>query len=163
CRMLTRNEQAAEDALQETFLAAVRGFERFRGDASVRTWLFTIARRVVYKSHRRRAGEPTTHEPLSVLGSEAGWGEPTPEDWVAHREQRDVLQRALSRLRAEDQEVLTLRDLEDLSVREVADVMGLEEGTVRVRHHRARLRLMAEVQKEKPERALEEVNHGKGA
>lgn len=52
CRMLTRSDEAAEDALQETFLAAVRGLEGFRGDASPRTWLFTIARRVVWKSRR---------------------------------------------------------------------------------------------------------------
>lgn len=148
CRTLAGDDQAAEDALQETFLAAVQALDGFRGESSPRTWLLTIARRMVWRGARKRAGEPDHHETLDSLGVRAGWGEDSPESLAEQREQREVLERALGRLKDEDREILTLRDLEGLNVRETARVLESQESTVRARHHRARLRLMAAVREE---------------
>lgn len=141
-RRLTADDAAAEDALQETFIAAWKGASSFRGDASARSWVYGLARRQAARTWRRRAGEPRHTEPLSELAVCAGWGG-DPESLAARSEDRAVLLRALSTLREGDQEVITRCDLEGDSPSEVAQHLGIAPGTVRVRLHRARLRLLA--------------------
>ncbi|HSK76247.1 MAG TPA: sigma-70 family RNA polymerase sigma factor [Thermoanaerobaculia bacterium] len=153
-RALAGQDGDAEDALQETFLAAWRGAAGWREQASVLTWLMSIARHAVYRQHRRRSGEPEDFAPLADLGLSAGWGSSEePQRFLARLEDRDRLARALAALSAEDREVLVLRDVEGLSAHEAAQVLGLAEGAVRTRHHRARLRLLA--------RLKEGSNHGR--
>lgn len=150
-RALTAGEQAAEDALQETFLAAWRGAAGYRGDAAGRTWLFSLARRQAARTWRRRVGEPTSPVALDALsdlelGLAAGWGEVGAGDPLAALEARrasDQLDRALNRLAPEDREILVLRDLEQLSGAQVADLLDLSLPAQKSRLHRARLRLMA--------------------
>jgi len=141
----TPGEQAAEDALQETFLAAFRGASAYRGEAPVRVWLFALARRQAARTWRRRAGEPDSPVPLHVLGGLAGWGSDNPEARAAAREARQHLQAALRQLSAADQEVITLRDLEQLTTPQAATVMGVSPAAVKSRLHRARLRLLAQL------------------
>jgi len=136
---------AAEDALQETFLAAWRSAATFRGDASVRTWLFTIARNAVNRQFRRRVGEPQDHEPLAVLGEKAGWGEENPERLALRRESAGVVAAAFSRLSNGDREVLLLRDVQGLSGDEVSAILGLTLAAMKTRLHRARLRFAVKV------------------
>jgi RNA polymerase sigma-70 factor, ECF subfamily len=144
-RTLTSDPSAAEDALQETFVAAWRGAGRFRADASVRSWLFTIARRAVQRQFRRPAGAPSAEdvEPLDELGLQAGWGTSDPEADAIRRQRRDSVARALDSLDADDRRVLVLRDLEQLSGEEAADVLGLTLPALKSRLHRARLRFAA--------------------
>jgi RNA polymerase sigma-70 factor, ECF subfamily len=149
-RVLCRDALQAEDVLQETLMAGLRGWAGFRGDASVRSWLFTLARHTAQRSARPRAGQPTTFEALGELASDAGWGNPSdnPEHRVASAERRAAMNAALSQLKPEDQEVIVLRDLEQLSGPEVAKILELAPDAVRARHHRARLRLMSVLRKE---------------
>lgn len=142
-RSLAGERPDAEDALQETFLAAWRGAATFRGEASVRTWLLTIARHAVSRQRRRRVDEPQRHEPLSDLGVAAGWGSETPEASAIRRETRQRLQDALQRLLPGDREVLLLRDVEGLPGDETATVLGVTLPAMKTRLHRARLRLAA--------------------
>lgn len=144
-RAIASNDSAAEDATQEAFLGAWRSAGAFRGEASVRTWLLTIARNAVYRQHRRRADEPEETEPLLDLGIAAGWGEENPESLALRRESRDVLLRAMDRLSASDREIVLLRDIEGLSGEEVATMLGLTLPAMKTRLHRARLRLAAKV------------------
>lgn len=149
-RALTAGEQAAEDALQETFLAAWRGAAGYRGDAPGRAWLFSVARRQAARTWRRRVGEPTAPVAMDELsdlelGLAAGWGEVGPNDPLAALEARrrsDQLNEALRRLSPEDREILVLRDLEQLSGSEVAALLDLSLAAQKSRLHRARLRLM---------------------
>jgi len=149
-RTLTPDEGAAEDALQETFLAAWRGASGFRGEASVRTWLFTIARHAVAKQERRHVGEPALEDAteLDELGVQAGWGSEDPETATVRREQHDAVARALDMLAPEDRRVLVLRDLEQLSGDETAAVLGLTLPAMKSRLHRARLRFAARFRQE---------------
>jgi RNA polymerase sigma-70 factor (ECF subfamily) len=138
----------AEDALQETFLAAWRGCDGYRGGASARGWILTIARNALRRMHRTRAGEPADLESLDDLGRDAGWGGNAwtgDPDGGPALEDRDLLEWALDRLSADDREVLVLRELEGLSGREVAELLGISEAAMKSRLHRARLRFMAEL------------------
>jgi RNA polymerase sigma-70 factor (ECF subfamily) len=147
-RSLGAGETDAEEALQETFLAAWRGAEGFRGDATLRSWLLTIARHTAFRLRRRRAGQPPVFESLDDLGARAGWGEANPPRWEDRLADHDLLARALAALSPEDREVLVLRELEGLSTEETAMTMGLKVATTRTRLHRARLSLAARVRAE---------------
>ncbi len=140
-RALT-DDVAADDVLQEAMVDAFRGAAGFRGEGSVRGWLFALARNraVRHRASARRAEIPDT--PLLQLGVEAGYGE-RPERAAERLEQRDALSVGLARLPPEEREILLLRDVEGLSGEEAAEVLGLALPAMKSRLHRARLRLMA--------------------
>jgi RNA polymerase sigma-70 factor, ECF subfamily len=146
---LTRDQALAEDVLQDTFLAAMKGLAGWRGDGSFRGWLYAVARSRVLMARRKKVGEPEafeSNESLEVLGLQAGWGAPMDAEALAARvQQQSVLEAALSGLEPEDREVLVLRDLEGLSGEETAQALGLSLPAMKSRLHRARLRLVAAV------------------
>jgi len=131
----------AEDAMQQTFLNVYQHAASFRGDASVRTWLLTIARNTAFRLHGKTQREELVEEPLMQLGLDAGWGSDDPEAIAIAAERKGALREALSLLSAEDREVLVLRDLEGLRGSEAAEVLGIGERALKSRLHRARLRL----------------------
>ncbi len=145
-RSLTGEEADAEDAMQVTFLAAWRASESFRGEGSARGWLLTIARHALGRQRRRRSAEPAEFVSLESLGCAAGWGEAPgsiPEEDPGGL--RALLEGAMTRLSAEEREVIVLRDLEGFSGEEAAAVAGLTIPALKTRLHRARLRLAAEL------------------
>ena len=131
----------AEDAMQQTFLNVYQRAASFRGDASVRTWLLTIARNAAFRLRGKTRHEELVEEPLMQLGLDAGWGSDDPEAIAIAAERKDALRKALSLLSAEDREVLVLRDLEGLRGSEAARTLGIGERALKSRLHRARLRL----------------------
>lgn len=145
-RVLVPDPVEAEDVLQDTFLAALRGAAGFAGEDSARAWVIAIARNVVHRRHRRRVGEPARFEPLDALGEAAGWGATDDaEAAMVLAERRDALARALATLSPEDQEVLMLRDLEGLDGPQAAAILDVPLATMKTRLHRARLRFAAAV------------------
>jgi len=136
---ITADEAAAEDALQETFLAVHRSAASFGGTA-FRAWLFTIARHAAVRPRRRQLPIPVEDSTLEALGEAAGWGADDELDASALRVR---LAGALADLSPEDREVLVLRDLEERSAQETASVLGLTLQATKSRLHRARLRLAA--------------------
>ena len=150
-RTLTPDLTRAEDALQETFLAAWISAHGFRGDSSVRTWLFTIARHAVERQFRRHAGEPGAADqvPIDALGMAAGWGQARdPEQALLKQEESAIVRRAIEALNGDDRRVLVLRDLEGLDGEEAAAVLGIGVGALKSRLHRARLRFAARLREE---------------
>lgn len=147
-RAVTHSREAAEDVLQQAFLAAWQALPRFRGEASVRTWLLTIARHAAVRRQAAAAREPLDDTPLEDLGLQAGWGCDGPEDLAIRSEARATLSRALAALDAEDRTVLTLRELEGLSGEATAALLGVSLPAMKSRLHRARLRLAAEIRRE---------------
>jgi RNA polymerase sigma-70 factor (ECF subfamily) len=143
-RSLAGDQSSAEDALQETFLAAWRGASSWRGEGSLRGWLFTIARNFVFRASRSRAGEPDETVPLSELGELAGWGAgDDPAEMLRRREERRLVERALASLAPADREILVLRELEGFTGDEAASMLGLTLAAQKTRLHRARLRFAA--------------------
>jgi RNA polymerase sigma-70 factor, ECF subfamily len=147
-RML-RQEQDAQDVTQQTLLSALEHLDGFRGDASFSTWLLRIASHAALKIIRKRHGLKT----VSLEESTEGDGEsiPHPEfiaDWrespvqLAERQEvQRLLDEALGQLDEKHRLVFLLRDVEGLSIKETASVLGLSEANTKVRLLRARLQL----------------------
>jgi len=138
----------ADDVLQQTFLAAWRAAAGFRGEAAVKTWLFTIARNFAARARERERRAPVADVPLDQLGVQAGWGSHDPETLAMAAERRDVLAAAFDALDPEAREVLTLRDLEGLPGEDTAALLGLSLAAMKSRLHRARMTLAARVRGE---------------
>ncbi len=136
-------DDAAEDLTQQAFMGLVQGRDRFRGDASFRTYLFMIARKRLY-SYLRRA---------KVAEDAAPWGErsiadlglPSPSRVLARREEQRLLLLALRQLPVEMQVALELFYWEEMTVTEIAEVLETPVGTVKSRLQRARARLDAAI------------------
>jgi RNA polymerase sigma-70 factor (ECF subfamily) len=140
---MCRNPDDASDVLQDTLLAMARSVQNFRGESSVASWLYTIARRSCMRKRRRSRSAPAHEESLESLGTEGVQSladpAPGPEQEAAGREVQAALAGAIGALDAPQREVLVLRDVEGLSAPEVADVLGISVQAVKSRLHRARL------------------------
>jgi RNA polymerase sigma-70 factor (ECF subfamily) len=134
-RYLLRNTADTDDAVQECYLRALKHFDTFRG-GPIRPWLFAILRNVCNATHgRRRFSDQEIADDAVPLWSEAV---ETPETQVVRsREGRSILE-MVSALPAAFREALVLREINDLSYREIADIIGAPVGTVMSRLARAR-------------------------
>lgn len=144
-RTVVGDRGLVDDVVQETFLAAYGAAATFEGRGAVRTWLLGIAFRQGSKLVRRRAGEPAFHEPIDVLGEAAGWGarDDHPEAVLSRAEAQDCLAAAFARLTEDERAVLLLRDVEQVSGRDAAEILSIPLAAMKSRLHRARLRLLA--------------------
>ena len=142
-RWLCRSPSDADDIVQEAFMRAWRAFEGLRG-ADARPWLLAIVRNChlsALAERQRRAHEPLTeeHEAQPPLAAAL----PDPESASIERDERRLLGRLIAALPEEQREVLLLRELEDMSYREIAAVAEVPIGTVMSRLARARAALKA--------------------
>jgi RNA polymerase sigma-70 factor (ECF subfamily) len=129
CMHLTGRRADAEDAVQEVFVAVHRGLPGFHGASRLTTWIYRIAlRAALHARARRQDGEPLDPE------TPGGDGE---ADMAARDEARRVAS-AVDRLPAGPRAVLSLFAVDGLSHREIADILGIPEGTVWSRLHAAR-------------------------
>jgi RNA polymerase sigma-70 factor (ECF subfamily) len=137
------NVEDASDVAQESLISMARAIRDFRGDSSVSSWLYTIARRFCIKTRRRSKFAPTQVESLDAPGVEADVHlidtAPGPERTAANRELGAALVRAIDTLEPPQREVLLLRDVEGLSAPDVARVLGISVDAVKSRLHRARV------------------------
>ena len=138
-RWLTRNDLDAQDVVQEAYLRALRFFEGFRGGDS-RTWLLAIVRNTCFTwLAKNRAPELTTTFDEEIHSAEGQVS--TPETLLLAGADKELVKQALEELPAQFREVLVLRELEGLSYKEIADVVGIPLGTVMSGLARARKRL----------------------
>ncbi|MBV9664325.1 MAG: sigma-70 family RNA polymerase sigma factor [Actinobacteria bacterium] len=138
----------AQEVTQDTWLAVVRGVDRFEGRSSFKTWLFRILmnRARTAAGRERRAGRPEALDEDRFDGAGA-WLDP-PEPWADRADDRlvaiDLAQRVqvlLGDLPDAQRQVVVLRDVEGLAPAEVATVLGISDGNQRVLLHRGRSRL----------------------
>jgi RNA polymerase sigma-70 factor (ECF subfamily) len=143
-RYLLHSPADAEDAVQECYLRALRHFDGFRGPA-IKPWLMAILRNVCRAEYARRsgvvlhAGEPEAADEEAV----PLWQEPPdlPETTMLQRLDTETIQRLVAALPEPFREAIVLREINDLSYREIADVVGAPVGTVMSRLARARAML----------------------
>jgi RNA polymerase sigma-70 factor (ECF subfamily) len=126
----------AEELAQETFINACAGLLTFRGDCSVATWLFRIARNVYLNSLRRPSPTRIDTDELLALPDQAGYGDPVRH--YAAAEQRSLIVLALAQLPEKQRSILLLRDEEGLAYAEIADVLAISLAAVKVNLFRAR-------------------------
>lgn len=154
-RMLGRRDEA-EDTTQEVFVQVFKAIDQFRGDAKLSTWVYRIAvnlckNRTKYLS-RRHADEQddvaavAERVPLNQAKGVTASDVSRPDDLYAGHEVERIVQRCIAKVEPEFREVLVLRDVEDLSYEEIAQITSLPEGTVKSRIHRARAQLKALVE-----------------
>jgi RNA polymerase sigma-70 factor (ECF subfamily) len=141
---ILRHEEDAAEALQDAFLSAYRGLKNFKVESTFSTWLYRIATNAsLMKYRRRREG----HVSLEQSQSPDGSGEPLQiPDWSAqplgdllNTETREVMQEGIAKLPEELRTVFVLRDIEELSNAEVAEILNLSVAAVKSRLHRARI------------------------
>jgi RNA polymerase sigma-70 factor (ECF subfamily) len=136
---LTRDEYASEEVVQEAYCRAARFFDSFRGGDG-RTWLLAVVRRACYDwlQRRRAAAALTSFDEEAHSPDDDALG---PEHLAIRNADVQLLRLALEELSPEHREVIVLRELEDLSYQEIADVAGVPLGTVMSRLSRARKQL----------------------
>ena len=138
-RWLLRNEHDAQDLVQEAYLRAFRAFSGFRG-SNGRAWLLTIVRNTCYTFLKKnRAVDLTTSfdEAIHAIGNEAA----SPAAILENAEDAERMTNAIDQLPVEFREILVLRHQEDLSYKEIGDILKIPTGTVMSRLARARAKL----------------------
>jgi RNA polymerase sigma-70 factor (ECF subfamily) len=158
---LCHNPEDARDVLQETMLTVARALPGFRGQSSLSTWIYTIARSFCAKQRRRSKFAPDKEASLDdpKLGAESveDTTQPAPDDALADKRLQNAVHVAIDALHPMYREVLVLRDMEGLPAAEVAQVLGLSVEAVKSRLHRARKavreQLMASPQTQAPNQA----------
>lgn len=149
---VTGSKEDAEDVLQDTLLNALEHLNEFRGEAAFGTWLYRIAMHNAFRVlKKRRGGEVVSLEELTAERTEeddepfphpefiAEWRDPA--EIAEQNELRRIFDEAIQQLPENYRAVFLLRDVEGLSTKEVAEILGISEGNVKTRLLRARLRL----------------------
>ncbi|HEX6273075.1 MAG TPA: RNA polymerase sigma factor [Polyangiaceae bacterium] len=139
CMALLGSASEADDALQDTLLSAHASFSTFRGDGSLRAWLFSIARRRCARVLERRATEPRLER--RAAAGDATESHELADGLVDARRRAETARALLARVRPTEREALLLRYEAGLSYREVGEACGVDEATARKRVSRALARL----------------------
>jgi RNA polymerase sigma-70 factor, ECF subfamily len=143
--VLTRNRAEAEDLVQETYVRALGAVGRLRDNSNIKGWLFTILRNLWFNELRRRRSSPTIvdmdgndHTGDSLVGNAR-----SAHEIFVSNEDSSIVRSAINDLPLEFREIILLREFEELSYQEIAEVLGCPAGTVMSRLGRARAKLRA--------------------
>jgi len=149
-RMLGNREEA-EDLAQEVFITVFKQIDRFRGEASLATWIYRIAsnhciNRRKYLARRKHYDKKSLsdygdREPLGDGRPGVAGDMPRPDEMAEGLEMERLIQQAISALDEDHRLILVLRDVQNLSYEEIGTITGLAAGTVKSRLHRARMSL----------------------
>jgi RNA polymerase sigma-70 factor (ECF subfamily) len=144
---VTQNREDAEDVLQETFMKAYEHLDQFKGDSKFYTWIVRIAvNQALMKLRRRKTDKSVSLDETIDTGEDmvvreiAAWGE-DPEQQLSREELGGILETAIQSLEPLYRSVFVLRDIEELSTEETAEVLGLSVPAVKSRLLRARQQL----------------------
>lgn len=140
---LLNNETMADGVVQDTFMVVLEHIDSFEGRSSIGTWLYRIAYNNAVGRLRKMRPElelDDTTDSLYIPEAFIDW-ETIPERTMSSSEVKTELDRAIATLNPTLRAVFLLRDVEELSTEETAHILGISEGAVKVRLHRARLAL----------------------
>ncbi|VEG50933.1 Probable RNA polymerase sigma factor [Mycolicibacterium aurum] len=142
-RRMTRDADAVHDIVQETFVAAWRQITTFRGESSLRTWLFTICARKVVDSHRVKRAVPIDDRLIEPVRADARAG---PFSVASNNAFIEAMELALAELPPRQRAVWMLREVEQLTFPQIGTILNLSADAVRGHHHRARATLQQRLQ-----------------
>jgi RNA polymerase sigma-70 factor (ECF subfamily) len=148
---LLGDKDEALDLSQEVFLRVFRTIHHFRGQSSLRTWIYRIAVNQARNKHRfwrrrHRADQVSLDEHVATHGEFLSGGDTTPDRVLAQKELAAQLQTALDRLPFDQRTAIVLREIDGLSYEEIAFSLGVAIGTVKSRLTRARQALRLDLQ-----------------
>lgn len=158
---MVRNPEDAEDVLQDTFLRAYRGIKSFKGNSTFSTWIYRITANSALMRLRKKQLPTVSIEdaderetPVNI----ADWS-PGPVEQLLSQELQRVMDEAIEALPAEFRQVFVLRDIEEMSNAEAAEILDLSVAAVKSRLHRARLKVRNRLagyfsENQKPKRAM---------
>lgn len=132
---MTQHREASEDMLQNVFYRMLKSRHTFTGEGEFRTWMYFIARNVIKDHQKKVRREPGTYD-VTDFAEKIGAGVRT-DELVEHKLEVKALQKALEALSPESREVLILSRFQDLRHEEIARVLDISTGAVKVRVHRA--------------------------
>lgn len=142
---LVGNPEDARDLLQETYLSAYRNLGTFKGDSAFSTWVYRIATNHALMRLRKKQPQEVAFDDLPIPTHEelrsrniSDWAI-DPREAILRKELREKLQRAIDELPSLYRAVVVMRDVEELSTEETAAALGITEGAVKTRLHRARI------------------------
>jgi RNA polymerase sigma-70 factor (ECF subfamily) len=146
---MMKNREDALDAVQDAFLSVFRKIDTFKGESAFSTWLYRIALNAVYmrlrsRSRHDRTESLETHEEIfdpitgHIRAAIPDWSERA-DDAVLRKELGGVIREAVASMPDDYRAIFTLRDVEDLSNQQVAEILGLTVAATKTRLHRARL------------------------
>jgi RNA polymerase sigma-70 factor (ECF subfamily) len=159
-RMYVRDREVAADVVQETWIAVLRGIDRFEGRSSLKTWIY----RILINTAKTRGQRESRSIPFSAATGDneaavdperflenGGWrlgpgAWATPEEELLSGETRDEILSAIERLPDAQRAVITMRDVEGFSADEVAQALGVSDGNQRVLLHRARSKVRGAIE-----------------
>lgn len=145
-RSITRNNEEAEEAVQEAYLRAYQAMPAFRGESSMATWLTRIVINEALGRLRKRKREPETVTAVNVIDLEQHleMAQPknrsldAPDHALMRQQMRQLLENKIDELPSAFRTVFVLRALEEMSVEEASSCLGVPEATIRTRFFRAR-------------------------
>ena len=144
-RGFCRDRHDAEDVMQEVLVSLTRSLPKFRGESSLATWAYTVARNACARQRRKGAHEPQRIESLEGGGDRSALQVPDrrqdPQRALERHDLRSAIERAIAELPGSQKEVLVLRDVEGLTAAQVGHLLGINERAVKARLHRARVTL----------------------
>ncbi len=154
CYRFVGKDSEAQDLTQEVFLRLFRTLPSFRaGQGSFTVWLSRMTRNLLIDNYRRTRQERITdsiEEQLPMLEQRSVGAGSSADGLLAGREASELLQAALQRLSPELRETVILRDLEEMEYKEIAETLGVPEGTVKSRLNRGRAELARVLRKHQP-------------
>jgi len=154
--LMCGQREDAEEVAQETLLKVFQNFDQLRDPTHVRSWVFRIAKNACLMKRRKSVFAPErelsleqfmptkTDEPGEMRIQIADWSA-LPDQQVLQSEVKDVIERAISQLPESYRSVILLRDIEELSTLETAQILDISEDNVKMRLHRARLALRQKI------------------
>ncbi|UOE95810.1 RNA polymerase sigma factor [Alkalihalobacillus sp. LMS39] len=144
----TKSQEVAEDLTQEVFIRLCKALKTFKGQAELKTYVFSIARHVVFDHYRKRKRRARIQE---YLLKALTFPQKTTEEIVEQRESLSEVYVALNQLKPKFKMVVILRGLQEFSIKETAEIMGCTESNVKVLYHRGIKQLRARMESGKNE------------
>ncbi len=135
------SSDAAYDVVQDAFVQAYVKLDKFERASAFYTWLYRIAVNLAISRRRREKPMTSVDQVREVLGQEPTDGADPPAAQLEQRERACQVHQALAALSEEHRTILTLREMEDFSYEQIAEILDLPVGTIRSRLHRARMQL----------------------
>ena len=145
-----RNAEEARDMAQEVFVRVYRKMGSFQGGDAFLPWLLRLARNAcIDRLRRERSRTPASEIPIENANEVASGG-PSPEDASAAEQDKRLLHRALNRMSDKNREIILLKEIQGLKMKEISRMLSVPIGTVKTRSHRARIELATRVRELDP-------------